>query len=599
MQNQENGVVANFNLDDVVKPSNTNALAHAIQYDYVISDDMLAADYIAAKGASTEFGLDVDRLLGGESGNKIAGENVTGDIHVLVNTTLLAADNAPALYFKTGTTAPHIHVHTICPFSAYVGTSDGNASAHYSFYTHGEAEAVTFTGIRVKWLRVGAFKLNMGIASLPANSTFIYENALNGVPMMSQGTTVTQASWMTNQRPNQFPDPDFGTNNHAYLRATDNPMAGEPDTVEWVQPFHVLGWDSGTAWEEVDLMTLKVQDTPQGDWGVQATGDGISMPGVRYLVPAAAANAFLKADANGKMQWAVMPSPTSEIVYVSTSDTYATVSGHVAAGKEVILKVDVSATLSQYFRLAQKNPDGSYEFTCMRPGGTAITGYSYILATNNNWTRSNIALAQYSGSDTITVDNTNRQISIKDASIGYGQLKRNVWRQLYGSASNEGWVDTYDMDRTITGASSTADRILGYVWDYTTKSQLFFTKNAGDDCASQLIHVDFNMTVQPGSSAYAANRTVFKIYLLAQNGGAANMHPISYQERRFEFAPGFSGKHNISGSFTIDTQLLSAFDLTNDPEVCLYFAPWSSQWDTNVGINITNVVISGFCLGHP
>lgn len=106
---------------------------------------------------------------------------------------------------------------------------------------------------------------------------------------------------------NPMPAPTFGVNSHAYLRATDNPMAGEPDTVEWVQPFHVLGWDSGSTWEEVDLMSLKVQDTPQGDWGVQATGDGISMSGLRYLVPTTVANSFLKADANGKMAWESIP----------------------------------------------------------------------------------------------------------------------------------------------------------------------------------------------------------------------------------------------------------------------------------------------------
>lgn len=127
-------------------------------------------------------------------------------------------------------------------------------------------------------------------ATPPAGPTYTFSGGLTE----SSGTVTVD---------NPMPAPTFGTNDHAFLRATDNPMVGEPDTVEWVQPFHVLGWDSGTTWEEVDLMSLNVQDTPQGDWGIQATGDGISMSGLRYLVPATSSNAFLCTDANGKMEW--------------------------------------------------------------------------------------------------------------------------------------------------------------------------------------------------------------------------------------------------------------------------------------------------------
>lgn len=594
INNPEAGIRTNFALDDAVRTSNMNALAQSIQYDYVVTDRMLDE---MPEAAVTEYGINVDVLLGGGKITQIT----TGNVSVLLNIDPQKhrqGQNIPVFYFPCDDVAFSLRVlvYSVHGFKAYIGTPGSSGQTRFYFYTGNNAE-VGIAGIGAHAVYVGAFSLVVGSLTLPANARFWYELAKGDLPTPSGSGSVKRTMWMTNA--DLLPVPDMGNSEYKCFRARVNEMVGEATHLEWVDNLTIEArLDASLIHESLD--TLAIQENTQGDWGIKGTGyEYANMPGYRYLVPAATANAFLKADENGKMHWAIMPSPTSEIVYVSTSDTYATVSGYIAAGKEVILKVDVSATLSQYFNLAQKNPDGSYEFACMRPGGTAIAGYSYILATNNNWTRSNIALAPYNGSDTITVDSTNRQISVADASIGYGQLKRNVWRQLYGSASNEGWEDTYDLDRTITGSSSSVDRVLGYVWDYTTKSQLFFTKNAGDDCASQLIHVDFNMMVQPGSSAYAANNTVFKIYLLAQNGGATNVHPISYQERRFEFAPGFSGKHNISGSFTIDTQLLSAFDLTNDPEVCLYFAPWASQWDANVGINITNLVISGFCLGHP
>lgn len=593
INNPEAGIRTNFALDDAVRTSNMNALAQSIQYDYVITDRMLDE---MPEAAVTEYGINVDVLLGG---GKIT-QRRDGNVSVLLNIDPQnhhQGQRLPVFYFPCDDVAFSLSVlvYSVHGFSAYIGTPGSNGQARFYFHT-GRDAFVGITGIGARTVYVGAFALAVSSLTLPANTRFVYELAVNDLPTPSGSGSVKRSMWMTNA--DLLPVPNMGNSEYKCFRARTNEMIGEATHLEWVDNMTIEARLDGALIHE-SMDTIAIQENAQGDWGVKGTGyEYANMPGYRYLVPGATANAFLKADENGKMHWAIMPPPTSEIAYVSTSDTCATVSGYIAAGKEVILKVDVSATLSQYFNLAQKNPDGSYEFACMRPDGTAIAGYSYILATNNNWTRSNIGLAPYNGSDTITVGSPNRQISVADASIGYGQLRRDVWHQLHGSASNEAWEDTSVIDRTITDDSPNVDHIIGYVWDYTTKSQLFFTKNAGDDCASQLIHVDFNMTVKAGSSAYASNKTKMVVELIAQNAGSGHSHTIRYQERIFTFGTDFINGHNISGSFTIDTQLLTQFEMTDDPELCLGVFP-RAPWDGNVGINVTNLVISGFCLGHP
>lgn len=174
-----------WQLNGIVKPRHVNALTRSIKYDYVITAQML-------EGKTGT--VDVDELLGG---NKING--TTGVVHVLINT--MVRDNVE-LYFPansvggpTGTLK--VHVHTIGPFTASVGTSGIPYIEHY-FHTHGPAEAVTFTSLPLK-MHVGAFIMDEPM-ELMDGASFIYEMALAELPFLDDQHpgTVAREAWMSN-----------------------------------------------------------------------------------------------------------------------------------------------------------------------------------------------------------------------------------------------------------------------------------------------------------------------------------------------------------------------------------------------------------------
>lgn len=172
-------------INQIVKPGHVNALTRSIKYDYVVTAQML-------EGKTGT--VDVDELLGG---NKING--TTGEVHVLINT--MVPDNVELFFPANSVGGPSgtlkVHVHTIGPFTASVGTSGIPYIDHY-FHTHGPAEAVTFTSIP-RSMHVGAFIMAEPI-ELMAGGTFIYEMALAELPFLDEqhpGSIVKQA-WMSN-----------------------------------------------------------------------------------------------------------------------------------------------------------------------------------------------------------------------------------------------------------------------------------------------------------------------------------------------------------------------------------------------------------------
>ena len=115
----------------------------------------------------------------------------------------------------------------------------------------------------------------------------------------------------------------------------------------------------------------------------------------------------------------------NKIVFVTTSDTYATVNEYVSNGYEVILKYNNSGSdLFQYFRLSQYNPDGSMEFTCVRSGSEDITSYKYSLNTNSQWTRTDTSVSNYTG---IQIDGIGRNLHLNQNNYVQTNFPGGLW----------------------------------------------------------------------------------------------------------------------------------------------------------------------------
>lgn len=112
-----------------------------------------------------------------------------------------------------------------------------------------------------------------------------------------------------------------------------------------------------------------------------------------------------------------------KVAFVDTGDSYTVVENYRSQGYEVILTVD-SDTVRQYFRLVQKNPDGSMEFSCLRPGSGFISGYSYHLQTNSAWTRTDTAVRNYTG---IQIDGIGRNLHLNQNNYVQTNLPGGIW----------------------------------------------------------------------------------------------------------------------------------------------------------------------------
>ena len=112
-----------------------------------------------------------------------------------------------------------------------------------------------------------------------------------------------------------------------------------------------------------------------------------------------------------------------KVAFVDTGDSYQVVENYRSQGFEIILTVD-SETVRQYFRLVQKNPDGSMEFSCLRPGSGFISGYSYHLQTNSVWTRTDTAVRNYTG---IQIDGIGRNLHLNQNNYVQTNLPGGIW----------------------------------------------------------------------------------------------------------------------------------------------------------------------------
>ena len=112
-----------------------------------------------------------------------------------------------------------------------------------------------------------------------------------------------------------------------------------------------------------------------------------------------------------------------KVAFVDTGDSYQVVENYRSQGYEIILTVD-SETVRQYFRLVQKNPDGSMEFSCLRPGSGFISGYSYHLQTNSVWTRTDTAVRNYTG---VQIDGVGRNLHLNQNNYIQTNIPGGIW----------------------------------------------------------------------------------------------------------------------------------------------------------------------------
>lgn len=121
-----------------------------------------------------------------------------------------------------------------------------------------------------------------------------------------------------------------------------------------------------------------------------------------------------------------------KVAFVDTGDSYTVVENYRSQGYEIILTVD-SETVRQYFRLVQKNPDGSMEFSCLRPGSGFISGYTYHLRSNGTWTRTDTAVRNYTG---IQIDGIGRQLHLNQNNYVQTNLPGGIWDAPTSQSNN-------------------------------------------------------------------------------------------------------------------------------------------------------------------
>ena len=115
----------------------------------------------------------------------------------------------------------------------------------------------------------------------------------------------------------------------------------------------------------------------------------------------------------------------NKVVFVTTSDTHATVNGYRQAGYDVILRYDSSGNdLHQYFRLSQYNPDGSMEFTCVRGGSGYMISYKYTLNVSDQWTRVDTSVSNYTG---VQIDGVGRNLHLNQNNYVQTNFPGGLW----------------------------------------------------------------------------------------------------------------------------------------------------------------------------
>ena len=186
--NTDVGINTDWKVNDIVKPTNMNALTKSIQYDYVVTEDMIY-------DASGE--VDIDELLGGD---KI--KNVSGAVSVLINASSVASPENLVLKFPA-ISSGLLSVHVYLRYSAYVKVEGASGGVTYYFHTCGETAAdgvvARLKGVGMHTY-VGVFYPAQNI-DVPDNGTFVYETRAPGGTARvrpGEGATIQHKAWMSN-----------------------------------------------------------------------------------------------------------------------------------------------------------------------------------------------------------------------------------------------------------------------------------------------------------------------------------------------------------------------------------------------------------------
>ena len=254
--NPEVNIRTDFEIGEIVKPPHMNALAASVQYDYVVTEEMIQK---AIEAGATE--IDVDDLLGRY---KIA--ECTGEYSVLINALV---DSGYTLKFDGSSVGGpsgelRVHVYALGPYTAKVNGNHPNVI--FYFHTRGENGAVTLMGIG-RNTYVGSFNMTTVVQSSP-NAKFIYEMALGELPTLSgTGGTIKKAAWMSNSIGNG----GGGSSNVLKLCAYGtpyntfdvNPSHTDPEDIDG-RALNLEGYDS-VEWST----NLACEDHVEAEYGIQ------------------------------------------------------------------------------------------------------------------------------------------------------------------------------------------------------------------------------------------------------------------------------------------------------------------------------------------
>lgn len=207
------GIRTDFAVNDIFKPANGNAIAQSIPYDYIITDEMIAA-YIASRGLTPPFPIDVGLLL--KWNTDTGAKDTTGIAPKSKISVMIAAhtDYAYAFAFNgdfnldlwdTSVSADlrELHIYSRTSWTLYGAIDCATSFIH----TSGEANCVSFNpGNNAlssgRAMYVGAFRSDSAsIFIWNTVAPFTYERCIAGGLPSDGGNPdamIQKRSWMSN-----------------------------------------------------------------------------------------------------------------------------------------------------------------------------------------------------------------------------------------------------------------------------------------------------------------------------------------------------------------------------------------------------------------
>ncbi len=223
--NEALNIKTDWQITNIVKPAHINALTQSVQYDYVVTGQMLEGK----TGNVPVFEL---LHIGIAEGTL-----VPGDTHILINTPV---PDDVVLVFPGNQAGPSghfsIHIHSLGAFKADCTGSSEMIS--FFFHTHGISGAVTLLGLSAH-MYVGSFVMETRLPLPGSSSTFTYEMALGELPTPPEvGGEIQQSAWMSNALNADRPDPfiDIGTEDITITSTSPYAISSEIHLPEGVTP---------------------------------------------------------------------------------------------------------------------------------------------------------------------------------------------------------------------------------------------------------------------------------------------------------------------------------------------------------------------------